>query len=116
MKTISQALKDEIHYPLGDGFIENKLLSRGLNGEEIITAEIMAEKSFKGAVADCLISIIEAPNFSESDISVSLSSADKEHILKRANRLYAAIGEEEKVISDQPKVRIGFPNTRYVRH
>ncbi|MFG6426006.1 MAG: hypothetical protein K1W14_06370 [Muribaculaceae bacterium] len=114
MKTISQALKDEIHYPLGDGFIENRLLSRGLNGEEIITVEIMADKPFKGAVADCLMSLIEAPNFSESDIKIDV--VYKDLILKRANRLYAAIGEEEKVISDQPKVRIGFPNTRYVRH
>lgn len=105
MKSIAAALADEMHYPLPLGFIENRLLARGLDGEGEISAETLACAEFRGAVADCLFSLVEAPNLSESDISVSL--ADRNLILKKANSIYASIGEEEKSLS-VPKVRIGW--------
>ena len=103
MKTVGQALIDEIHYPLSAGFVENKLIARGLYFEDEYLQETAQSKSFKGAVADCLYSLIEAPSFSEGDKSINLS--DKSIILKKANALYKAIGEEEKSI-DSPKVCI----------
>lgn len=105
MRTIAQALKDEVHYPIGDGFIENKLMKRGLDGSCEISAEILNSPEFNGAVADCLYSLVEAPNFSESDISISLQ--DRNLILKKANTIYTSIGEEEKSL-DQPKVYVGW--------
>ncbi len=106
MKTIAQALKDEIYYPVNDGKIENTLLKRGLDGSGEISAEVMKSPEFNGAVADCLYSLVEATNFSESDISISLQ--DRNLILKKANCIYASIGEEEKNL-DEPKVYIGWP-------
>lgn len=105
MRTIAQALKDEVHYPIGDGFIENKLMKRGLDRSCEISAEILNSPEFNGAVADCLYSLVEAPNFSESDISISLQ--DRNLILKKANTIYTSIGEEEKSL-DQPKVYVGW--------
>lgn len=105
MRTIAQALKDEIDYPVNDGKIENTLLRRGLDGSGEISAEILNSPEFNGAVADCLYSLVEAPNFSESDISISLQ--DRKLILKKANAIYASIGEEEKNL-DEPKVYIGW--------
>lgn len=104
MKTILQALKDEVHYKLSSGFFENRLLGRGLNGKGECTIETITSKPFKGAVADCLISLIQAPNFAEGDVSFSLSERDK--ILSLANRIYRSIGEEEKSIGE-PTVYIG---------
>ena len=106
MRTIAQALKDEIDYPINDGKIENKLMRRGLDGSGEISAEILDSPEFNGAVADCLYSLVVAPNFSESDISISLQ--DRDLILKKANHIYVSIGEEEKKL-DQPKVYIGWP-------
>lgn len=106
MRTIAQALKDEIEYPLKDGKIENKLMGRRLDGNEEMTVEIYNSPMFKGAVADCLVSLIEAPNLSESDISISLS--DRKLILKMANSIYTAIGEVDKIL-DEPTVYIGQP-------
>lgn len=106
MRTITQALKDEIDYPINDGKIENKLMRRGLDGSSEISAEILDSPEFNGAVADCLYSLVEAPNFSESDISFSLQ--DRNLILKKANAIYTSIGEEEKAL-DQPKVYVGWP-------
>lgn len=106
MRTIAQALKDEIYYPVNAGKIENVLLRRGLDGSGEITAEIMNSPELNGAVADCLYSLIEAPNFSESDISISLQ--DRDLILKKVNAIYASIGEEEKHL-DQPNVYVGWP-------
>lgn len=105
MKTIAKALEDEILYPIGTGLIENKLLARGLNGEGEISAEILASSEFRGALADCLYSLVEAPNFSESDISISL--ADRNLLLKKANTIYAEIGESEKDFSI-PKIYVGW--------
>ncbi len=101
-KTIMQALKDEVHYKLSSGFFENRLLERGLNGDDGCTIELFKSKQFKGAVADCLSSLIQAPNFSEGDVSFSLS--DKDKILSRANAIYNSIGEPT---IGEPMVYIG---------
>ncbi len=106
MRTIAQALKDEIYYPVNDGKIANILLRRGLDGDCEISEEIITSAEFNGAVADCLYSLVEAINFSESDISISLQ--DKNLILKKANSIYNSIGEPEKNL-DMPKVYIGLP-------
>ena len=104
MKTILQALKDEVHYKLSSGFFENRLLERELDGTENCTVEIFKSKQFKGAVADCLVSLIQAPNFTEGD--VSFSQSDKDKILTLANSIYKSIGEIEKVVGE-PIVYIG---------
>lgn len=113
MKTIRQALKDEVGYPIGDGFIENKLIARGLDGDGAISASVINSKEFLGASADCLFALVDAPNFSESDISISL--ADRNLILKKANYLYRTIGEEEKTL-DEPMVYVGPPPGTYVSY
>ena len=113
MKTIRQALIDEISYPLGEGRIENMIIARGLDGDSEISASIINSKEFLGAKADCLFALIDTPNFSESDISISL--ADRNLILKKANWLYKAIGEEEKTL-DQPTVYVGPPPGTYVNY
>lgn len=103
MKTVGQALIDEIHYPISEGMIENKLIMRGLAFEDEFGIEVATSKEFRGAVADCLYSLIEAPNFSEADKSISLS--DKSLILKKVNALYKSIGEKEMAL-DSPMVYI----------
>ncbi len=95
---------DEIHYPVGVGFIGNRIIARGLSPDDEFTASVAESVPFRGAVADCLLSLITAPNFSEADKSISLS--DKELILKRANAIYSSIGEDEAVV-DEPVVYVG---------
>jgi hypothetical protein len=102
MKTISEALTDEILYPLPLGFVENKLLARGLSSDDELTAEVLKSNGFRGAVADCLYTLAtDAPNFSEADKSVSLNSSQ---LLTRANAIYESIGEQSVGV---PKVFIG---------
>lgn len=109
-KTIRQALIDEIQYPLSVGFIDNKLCARGLDPRTVINLSkdgksVLESKEFIGAVADCLFSLIEAPSITEAGKSVSLG--DKSLILKKVNRLYLSIGEDEKTI-DVPRVHFGW--------
>lgn len=94
MKTIAQTLIDEIHYPISLGFVENRLMARGIYGDAEITPELLTSNEFKGAVADCLWSLVQAPNISEADKSVSL--ADRDSAAKLANSIYKEIGEPEK--------------------
>lgn len=98
MKTVMQALQDEVHYKLSSGFFENRLLERGLNGGDECTIDTFQSRQFKGTVADCLISLIQAPNFTEGD--VSFSQTDKDKILTLANRIYNSIGEADKVTGE----------------
>lgn len=104
MKTVRQALIDEIHYPISEGFVENKLLSRGLSPDDELTIDVLKSNEFKGAVADCLWSLVEAPSFSEADKSISL--ADRDIILRKANSIYLSIGEKAVDIADKPAVYI----------
>ena len=52
MKTIRQALIHEIHYPIPEGFVENKLIERRLDGDMEYTFEVSRSKEWKGALAD----------------------------------------------------------------
>lgn len=106
MKTIKQALIDEIHYPIPLGFVENKMIERQLNGDDEYTFEVAQSKEWKGALADCLYSLIQAVSLSESDKSIgTLSDKDKERLLVRINALYKTIGESHSL--GQPMVYIG---------
>ena len=106
MKTIKQALIDEIHYPIPLGFVENKMIERQLNGDDEYTFEVAQSKEWKGALADCLYSLIQAVSLSESDMSIgTLSDKDKERLLVRINALYKTIGESPAL--GQPMVYIG---------
>ena len=104
MKTIQQALIDEINFPIPEGLVENKLMRRGLTASAVVSTEILNSNDFIGCVADCLYSLIEAPNFNEADKSFSLS--DRNLILKKVNALYSSINEPEVQI-DKPMVYIG---------
>ena len=106
MKTIKQALIDEIYYPIPVGLVENKMIERQLDGDDEYTFEVAQSKEWKGALADCLYSLIQAVSLSESDKSIgTLSDKDKERLLVRINALYKTIGESHAL--GQPMVYIG---------
>jgi hypothetical protein len=94
MKSICQALIDEVHYSIPVGFVENVLIKRGFDESAPFTREVAVSKGYKGALADCLYSLIQAVNFSESDKSVgNLTDDQRRLVLKRVNALYDEIGE-----------------------
>lgn len=108
MKTIQQALIDEIHYPISEGFVENVMIKRKLNPVGYCDSDTMDSKEYMGALADCLWSLVQAINFSEADKSFgSLSDKDKERILLRVNSIYNAIGEPSVELEAKPMVYIG---------
>ena len=102
MKTILQSLIDEIYYPISEGLIENKLIKRELTGSDEFTKEVLESNAYKGCLADCLISLLQAISVSEADKSVSgYTDQDKKMLLDRANALYGEI--------DEPVVTMGAP-------
>lgn len=106
MKTVRQALIDEVHYPIPEGFVDNKIIERQLNGTAEYTFEVSQSRQWKGALADCLYSLLQAVSIHESDKSVgTLSDKDKERLLVRINSLYNAIGEDP--VAGLPMVYIG---------
>ena len=108
MKTIQQALIDEIHYPISIGFVENVMIKRKLNPLSYCDSDTMSSKEYMGALADWLWSLVQSINFSEADKSFgSLSDKDKERILLRVNSIYNAIGEPSVELEAKPMVYIG---------
>lgn len=107
MKTIREALLDDIIYPMPEGKVENKMIARGLDGDEEFDIEVAKSDSYRGCFADCLVALLQTVSFSESDKSVSALSDDaKKKLLNIANSIYKAIGEEEVVIDPKPTVYI----------
>lgn len=107
MKTIGQALVDEIHIPIPYGFIENSCIKRELDIEGDFDSAVAKSEPYRGALADCLLSLIQAVSFSESDKSIgSLSEDQRKAILVQVNRLYNSIGEEEVSLTSKPTVYI----------
>lgn len=82
------------------------MIERQLNGDDEYTFEVAQSKEWKGALADCLYSLIQAVSLSESDKNIgTLSDKDKERLLVRINALYKTIGESPAL--GQPMVYIG---------
>lgn len=107
MKTVIQALIDEIHYPIPLGYVENVCIKRYLDPDEEFTYNLARGKEYKGALADCLCSLLHAVNFSEADKSVgNLSDAQRRALLKKANKLYEEIGEDKVEDDLNPTVYI----------
>lgn len=107
MKTIGQALIDEVHVPIPLGFIENVCIKRDLDVESIFDGVSARSNAYKGALADCLLSLVQAVSFSEADKSIgSLSEDQRKAIVLKAYRLYKEIGEEADFISPIPTVYI----------
>lgn len=105
-KTVRQALIDEVHYPIPAGHVDNIIIKRGLAGESEFSKEIAESNEYKGALSDCLFSLLQAINFSESDKSVgTLTDKQRELILSWVNSLRKEIGEPE-VDDGKPRVRI----------
>lgn len=104
MRTILEALIDEVHYPLSEGYALNRLMARGLCASEGISPSLIRSDAFRGVVADCLVSLVSAPSFSESDKSISLG--DRRLILSQANAIYRSLGEVEVKI--EPEARVTF--------
>lgn len=108
MKTVQQALKDEVHYPISEGFVANVMIKRNLNADDEFDYDMAHSKDYQGAVADCLWSLVQAINFSEADKSFgALSDKDKERILLRVNSIYNAIGEPSVELEPKPMVYVG---------
>lgn len=107
MKTIIQSLCDEAIYPIPIGYVENICIKRRIAPETMFSADVSELIEYKGALADCLRSLVQSVNFSESDKSVgALTDTQRAQIIKNANSLYKEIGEP-LIDEDKPMVFIG---------
>lgn len=105
MKTIRQALIDDVLYVLPEGIVDNKMMMRDLDGDAEISKDVMLSKSYQGCLADLLMVVVEqAINYSEADKSINVPTQAQLDILKsRINKIYVAIGEAEENFAS-PKV------------
>ena len=91
------------------------ITKRQLEGDDEFNIDVAVSSGFKGAVADCLASLIQAIGFSEADKSISsLTDEQRKLILKKANTLYGEIGEP-LVETGEPRVIFGYGRKRRKR-
>lgn len=89
------------------GHIENICIKRNIDGSTEFTASVANSNEYKGALADCLRSLIQSVGFTESDKTiVTLSDAQRTQITKVANAYYSEIGEP-LIDTGEPMVFIG---------
>lgn len=81
MKTVGQALVDEVHIPIPYGFVENACIKRDLDIESEFTGDVARSDAYKGTLADCLLSLIQAVSFSEADKSIGSLSEDRKSVV-----------------------------------
>ena len=113
-RTVREALRDEVFYPVPEGYVENVMTRRQLNGDDAYN-NIETSDDFKGAVADCLASLIQAIGFSEADKTIQpLTDEQRRLILKKANTLYGEIGEP-LIETGEAKVTMGYGKKRRKR-
>ena len=112
MKTVREALIDDIIYPLPEGKIDNKLIKRGFVdsqggiGTQQYTTEVANSQEYLLCFADCLVALVQAVNFSEADKSVGVPSDEmKKKFIKRANEIYKSFGEDE-IKESEPTVEL----------
>ena len=111
-KTIREALIDEVFYPVPEGYVDNVIVKRQLNAEADFDISVVTSNDWKGAVADCLASLLQAIDLSEADKSIhALTDEQRRLILKKANALYGEIGEE-LIDGGEPKVIFGYGKRR----
>ena len=114
MKSILQAIKDEVYYPINDGLVENKLIGRDLVPDGVFSKAVMESDAFMGALADTLYTLIQQVNVSEGDKSFgAMTDKQREALLIRINNLYGAIGEEPVEIEPKPMVYINSESWMY---
>ena len=82
-----EAIKGTLNYPLSDNAFIKALIDRGL----VETATYSKIQSFDLAYADCITTLVTAPNVSEGGYSISLS--DKATLIKLANGIYSKYGQ-----------------------
>ena len=106
-KTVREALLDESLYPIPEGKVDNKLIARGLSGDNEYTTEVAKSNEYRGCFADCLIALLQSVSFSESDKSVgAISDEVKKSLLRIANNIYKELGEKEVITEPKPMVYI----------
>lgn len=111
-KTIREALIDESFYPIPEGYVDNVIVKRGLDADGDFDKHVTETAGWKGAVADCLASLVQTIDHSEADKSVhSLTDEQRRIILKKANALYGEIGEP-LIDGGEPKVIMGYGKRR----
>lgn len=111
-KTVRDALIDEVFYPVPEGYVYNIIVKRQLNGCDIFSFDITESSAWKGAVADCLSSLIQSVGFSEADKTIQPITDDQRRlIIKKANALYDEIGEP-RIDSGEPTVTFGYGKKR----
>ncbi len=105
-KTVKQALKDAVHYPIPVGFIENAIIERQLNEADEYDYEMSSPRSSRVHWLTVSTHSYRPYRCMSSDKSVgTLTDKDKERLLIRINALYNSIGEEP--VLGQPMVYFG---------
>ncbi len=85
-----ESIKARVNYPLSDSQAEEKLISRGLEGDGTFSQEVADSRAFRLAYADCLRFVLTMVNISQGG---SINAQNPAGIRGTANAIYKEYGE-----------------------
>lgn len=94
MATIRDSLQAINGYPVPQLTLEVIAAERGIDLEMDVTPESVRATAYRGAKADILRWLANAPSVSQGGQSYNLSEAQKKRFLAEANGIYDELGEE----------------------
>ena len=104
MKTVLDALKSCVGYPVPTDTVETIAVRRGNYDSlhEDVSPSVLESKAFALCEADMMKYLATAPNVSEGDVSISMN--DKDILINTANSVYAKYDEPLVGVALQPTV------------
>lgn len=109
MRTVYDTLKAETAYPVPAATLEKLLSARGLDAQVEATAQVVAGKQYRLAVADLYKWLVYAPNVAQGGQSYTLTDAQREALKTAANAVFKEYAESE---SANVGVKYGYKGSK----
>lgn len=89
--TVAESIQSIVPYPIAENTIQKICVLRGLDGAALFTQSIGISPAYQLCEADIYMYMYTAPDLREQQVSIT--PAERQNYLNRANALYEKVGE-----------------------
>jgi hypothetical protein len=108
--TVYEQLKGVTGFTVSRDAVEAIANRRRVALDNIATDEVISSRGYRLMVADMLMWCYLSPDFSQGDLSISLTEAQREAMKAKADAIYAAVGGDD--VTDDTGVSYGYKGKR----
>lgn len=96
--TYIDALKSINAYPIPQRVFDTIAIERGVDMDDVLTAEGARSKAYRLAKADILMWLSGAPNISQGGQSYTFSDEQRDDMRNEAQGIYNAVGVQDEAV------------------